>query len=303
VSNTFNIASSSYVVGTPTSTTSGWLAMAMDDVAAQGIEHSAILKLTRGVFESVCLKMFRCKHVAWLPGLQEAVFVGDNGECAVVASDGSDRDEYVTRSQRSPRNTGHIRAAAKLGNDVIVVGMQRQAYRRLGSGQWVDMNRGIPSAAGAETSGFECVLALSETEIYAAGWRGELWLFEGEDWRRLDSPTNRIITSLGLNPNGEVFACGRNGLLIAGRKDTWRLISDSACPDDLWALAAGSGVQFAAALRRLYTLNDDGTATVVPLDELGAESFGYLASTSDVVWSLGEKDFLSFDGARWSRIG
>ena len=277
--------------------------MAMDDVAAQGIEHSAILKLTHGVFESVCLKMFRSKHVAWLPALQEAVFVGDNGECTVIANDGTDRDEYVTQSQRSPRNTGHIRAASRLGDDVIAVGMQRQVYRRLSSGQWVDMNRGIPLPNTAETSGFECVLAISETEIYAAGWRGEVWLFEGETWRRLDSPTNRIITSLGLNPKGEVFACGRNGMLIAGRKDTWRLIGDSGCPDDLWALAASSGLQFAASLRRLYTLRDDGTAAVVELDELGAETFGHLASTPNVVWSLGEKDFLSFDGNKWLRIG
>lgn len=303
MSNTFNISSSSYVVGAPISNDSGWLAVAMDDVAAQGIEHTAILKLTDGSFESVCLKMFRSKHVAWLPARQEAIFVGDNGECAVITSDGGDHDEYVTRSQRSPRNTGHIRAATKLGDDVIAVGMQRQVYRRLGSGQWVDMNLGIPSPDSAQTSGFECVLAVSETEIYAAGWRGEVWLFEGDAWRRLESPTNRVITSLGLNPNGEVIACGRNGLLIAGRKDAWRLIGESACPDDLWSLAASSHVQFAAALRRLYTLNADGTAAVVNLDELGAETFGHLAATADVVWSLGEKDFLSFDGKQWSRIG
>src|SRR5262245_17903751 len=125
MANTFNVDSSSFVTGRPVSADMGWIVMAMDDLGTQGIEHSAILRFNQGVFEAVCLKMFRTKHVAWLPGRKEAVFVGDNGECASIDATGADRDEFVTTSNRNPRNAGHLRSATRLDEDVIAVGMQR----------------------------------------------------------------------------------------------------------------------------------------------------------------------------------
>ena len=280
----------------------GWVVVAMDDPAMQEIEHSVILKYNHGEFEIVCLKMFRTKYVAWLRDFNEAVFVGDNGECAVVGSGGGDRDEYVTTSDKSPRNTGHIRSATTIGNDVIVVGMQRQVYRRVGGKGWVDMMEGIPPLDPDRVAGFECVLAVSNDEIYAAGWDGEIWLFDGDRWTQVDSPTNRIITSLCLNEEGDVIGCGRNGMIIKGRRDTWRVVDDIECPDDLWSVESYSGTVYASALRFMYALSDSGLGEV-EFGSLELGSFGLLVSGGGVLWSIGEKDLASFDGKTWSRLG
>jgi hypothetical protein len=301
MSKNFNVAAASFVTGIPLSLDAGWLVMAMDDIAAQEIDHSAILKFDRGLFEPICLKMFRSKHVAWLPGRREVVFIGANGECTSISSNGLDHDEKVTTSARNPGNTGDVRAATSIGDEIIVVGMQRQVYRRLGPNSWIDMMQGIPLADPAVTTGFECVLAISPTEVYAAGWNGELWLFDGTSWHQLGSPTNGVITALCFNWNGEVVGCGRNGLLIAGRNDQWRIMDEVDCPDDLWSLASASEKLFAAGLRHMFTI----TATEVKQTDLGdctARTFGKLVSTGEVIWSFGEKDFLSFDGKKWTQF-
>jgi hypothetical protein len=68
-------------------------------------------------------------------------------------------------------NTGHIRAAARLGDEVIAAGMQRQVDRRDASGTWADLMQGLPVAGADGVSGFECVLAVSASEIYGTVWR------------------------------------------------------------------------------------------------------------------------------------
>jgi hypothetical protein len=300
MANQFNVSSASFVTGTPLSQVSGWVVMAMDDLAAQEIEHSAILKYNAGTFEATCLKMFRSRAALWLPGRQEVAIVGDSGECAVIDQNGVDRDEFVTSSERNPRNTGHIRAATVLADEVIAVGMQRQVYRRDALGNWSDMMQGLPDSDPEGVTGFECILALSDEEVYAAGWRGEIWMFEGRTWRRINSPTNKIITGMCLAPSGQIIACGRSGLLISGRLDSWDIVNEGACPTDLWSVNGSTGKVFAAGLRHLFLLKDDG-AELLDVD-VDAESFGELCSGVNVLWSFGQKDFLAFDGTAWNRI-
>lgn len=301
VNKLLNINNGSFVTGVPLSIDEGWVVMTMDDVSKKEIEHSSILKYSQNEFDKICLKMFRTRYVGWLANFEEVIIVGDNGECTVIGSDGVDRDEFVTNSNRNPRNTGHIRSAAIVGNDVIVVGMQRQVYRRTGLTGWSDMMNGIPSTVPGVVKGFECVLAVSMDEIYAAGWDGEIWMFDGTSWNQIDSPTNRIITSLCMSDEGDVIGCGRNGMLIRGRRHTWKEIEDLICPDDLWSIESYSGRIFTSGLRFMYELTDDGLEQLDFYD-VQANSFGELTTGGGALWSLGEKDLLSFDGTKWVRL-
>lgn len=298
----FSVNDASFVLCQPIDQGLGWVAMVKDDVSQQEIEHSVLLKYTHEIgrkFEYIDLKMFRTKYIGWLCNLKEAVFVGDNGECAVVTLNGIIKDEYVTNSDRNPENIGPIRSATTIGDDVIVVGMQRQVYRRVETSGWIDMMQGIPEPT--ETTGFECILAISFDEIYAAGWLGEIWMYNGNKWKQIDSPTNRIITSLCLSDKGEVIGCGRNGMIIKGRKDAWEEIENLVCPDDLWSIESYSGRVFASGLRFMYELTDDGLEQLEFYD-IQASSFGVLAAGGGLLWSLGEKDLISFDGSKWIRL-
>jgi hypothetical protein len=290
-----------YVTAIQSGPASGWMVMAMDDVAAKGIDHAGIMKIKDKVLSPFAMKMFRVCFAAEAPGGQ-AVFVGDDGQVLTVDAGGAQQAEFVTASARTPQNTGHLRSGARWGDDIVVVGMQRQVYRRTASGVWQDFMQGLPEGKEGDTSGFEAVAAVGPREAYAAGWDGELWACDGTRWRRLDSPTNRIVTALGVAPDGQVYGCGRHGLLFKGRHDAWHTILDKACPDDLWSIVPFKGHVYAASLLRLYRITDDTSLELLEFDELGANSFGVLMSDGETLWSIGAKDVLAFDGQAWSRI-
>jgi hypothetical protein len=291
----------SYINGCPTGPDTGWLAMVMDDVAAKEINHSAFMSWQRPMLAPRFMKMYRTVFVGQLPD-GSIVVVGDNGHCLTITPSGQAIDEFVSNGTDSPKNTGHLRSAAVVGNQVMAVGMQRQVYLRSESGQWSEARAGLPPLGQGETSGFEAVVAVQPGEVYAAGWDGEIWRFDGRRWHPVDSPTNRIITALCVDPaSGTVFGCGRTGLLLSGRGDAWQTLPELRCPDDLWSLAVHGKRLFAASLKRLYLIEDDAIS-LVDLGEIGAESFGVLSQNQGQLWSIGEKDVVAYDGSAWSRV-
>ena len=274
--------------------------MVMDDVASKDINHTAVMSWARPMLAPRTMRMFRTVFIGELPGA-EMVFVGDNGHCLSISAAGQERDEFVTPdADDSPKTIGHLRSATVVGDGVIAVGMQRQVYRRDPGGNWSPARRGLPAYGDGPTSGFEAVASVNSEEVYAAGWDGEIWQFDGKAWRRVDSPTNRIITGLGVDDNGAVYGCGRNGMVLSGRGDDWKML-EVGCPDDLWSIVPWGSRLFAAGLHRLYCI-EDGKASIVDLGEIGANSFGVLTMNAGVLWSIGEKDVLSYDGLSWARI-
>ena len=290
----------SYVNGCPTGSKTGWMAMVMDDVAAKGINHSAFMSWDRPLLSARTMKMFRTVFAGQLPS-DEMIFVGDNGHCLVVAPGGQATEEFVSTGADTPKTTGHLRSATIVGTTVIAVGMQRQVYVRAEGGQWSDARDGLPAYGEGETSGFEAVVAVKPTEVYAAGWHGEIWRFDGTLWRSVDSPTNKIITALGVDEHGTVYGCGRNGLILFGRANTWQVMSEIRCPDDLWSIAAYGAHIFFASLRRMYCITDR-QLSLLDFDKEGADSFGVLSLNKGLLWSIGEKDVLCFDGKSWIRV-
>jgi len=291
----------SYITACPTGPDSGWMAMSMDEVAAKEIDQTAFMSWARPMLTPRFMKMFRTVFAGELPD-GSMIFVGDNGHCLTVTPAGQTIDEFVSPGTDSPKNTGHLRSATVIGGRVIAVGMQRQVYVRDERGQWSELRAGLPRYGEGGTAGFEAVAAVAADEVYAAGWDGEIWRFDGNAWHRMDSPTNRIITALCVDrATGTVHGCGRSGLLLSGRGDAWDVHPDLRCPDDLWSLAVQGKQLFAAGLNRLYCV-EDNAISLVDFGALDATTFGGLVQNKGQLWSIGEKDVVAYDGSTWSRI-
>ena len=71
-----------------------------------------------------------------------------------------------------------------------------------------------PSPKSGENAGFEDICGFNLTEVYAVGWNGEIWQWEGVRWIDRPSPTNLILTGVCCGTDGNVYACGQNGTLI-----------------------------------------------------------------------------------------
>lgn len=190
-----------------------------------------------------------------------------------------------------------LRSVTTVDGHAVAFGMRRQVYRRTGAATWHEMS--APYTEG-ETAGFEALCAFSANEMYAVGWRGEVWLHDGSAWSRKDSPTSVILTACVTHDDGQVYACGQNAVVLQGRGDVWKALDPSEVVEDLWGMASFGGRLFCAAFSTLYELVD---GALVPVDEALrlARTFHTLTHADGVLWSIGATDLLSFDGQQWTK--
>ncbi|MNF88094.1 hypothetical protein D3C84_705800 [compost metagenome] len=74
------------------------------------------------------------------------------------------------------------------------------------------------------TAGFESLDGFSRSDVYAAGGKGDVWHFNGQQWRRIDFPSNLAIETVCCGGDGRVYISGYEGHTFVGRGDTWKKI-------------------------------------------------------------------------------
>lgn len=292
----------SYVWGTPLSSSEGVLVLSFDEMARRLLPHSVFIKWQAGVFSDG-------GRTAWLTA--GIATIAEAGDLVTVVVSNFGKTLEISQSGRLPGDIGGVDGVEKrgplrrvrtIGKHVYVVGGNRQVYRRTAPGLWIPMDQGTrPDANESRIVGFESVDGLSEQEIYAVGWDGEIWVFNGQGWSQNVSPTNLLLTEICSAGDGKVYIGGREGLLFCGRNETWEVVDASEMVDDIWSMAWFKETLYISGMRGLYTIVDN-TVVPVDIDVDGVSSFFWLAKTDDVLWSVGARDVISFDGKVWSRV-
>jgi hypothetical protein len=243
--------------------------------------------------------------------LKQMIAVSEWGDVLCVGS-GDIHDEHVMLGRRStdpkgPKDRGPLRGVRRVGSRIYAVGMDRQAYRREDAKRWQSFGppgwreQGLPPPGAADAKGFEAVDGFSESDLYAVGWDGEIWNYDGKNWRQLPSPTNMVLVDVCCGGDGMVYACGREGLLLKGRNQSWQILDAGEMNQDIWSLAWFEGQLYLSTMYQLFTLEGDTLAAVDTGDE-DPDTYYRLSAADGVLWSIGAKDVLAFDGKTWTRI-
>jgi hypothetical protein len=203
----------------------------------------------------------------------------------------------ITNEQIVPRPVV-LRGVSTIEGRAIAFGMRRQAYIRTDEGAWAPMH--APDVAGDESAGFEALCGFSLKEIYAFGWRGEIWLYDGKTWSQKGSPTNVILTGATVHSDGYVYAVGQNGTILKGRHDKWSVVAAGETTEDLWGIDSFKDRIFIASFSTLYRLNG-GTLAEEKLPA-SASTFRVLTHADDDLWSVGEEDVLRSTGKAWTVV-
>ncbi|MCV4592615.1 hypothetical protein OFC51_26410, partial [Escherichia coli] len=85
---------------------------------------------------------------------------------------------------------------------------------------WLQMTNMI-SYQGLVRTFLSCVDGFSENDIYAAGGKGDVWNFDGDEWRQIHFPSNMLIESICCGQDGYVYIGAQSGTVFKGRKDQW----------------------------------------------------------------------------------
>ena len=191
-----------------------------------------------------------------------------------------------------------IRNLTTIDGIPFACGMNREVFKRINDNKWISIHAPKPNKP---IVGFEAVAGFSENEIYAVGWNGEIWFFDGNNWEQIKSPTSKILTSIVCGKDKEVYVAGQNGVILKGKGKHFSIISDDTFTDDLFDIAFFNNKVYLSGLFSLFCLNKNK----IKLIEFGSDSpssFGKLTHSEGLLWSVGNTDCFSFNGKKWKRI-
>lgn len=290
----------SFLGGVLASSSFAFLALSDDSIDSKEIPHSQLIFWQAGKWGNSGQVNFAVVGTSFCTEpARQIINVGPFGE-AFLAGGGDLHEEHIRSSDQSPSQRGMLRSVRGIGGKAFAVGMQRQVYRRDGRDLWTSIDNEMRPAAG-QVVGFESIDGFVDSDIYAVGWEGEIWHYDGQRWRQQGSPTNFILTDVCCAADGNVYACGRVGMLLTGRNDKWRVVEDSTMKHDIWSLAWFDGQLYAATYRGLYRLERERFVEV-DFGQDRPKTFYKLTATKEVMWSIGAKDIFAFDGNSWTRI-
>ena len=206
---------------------------------------------------------------------------------------------------------GYMRTLRQIGEHLYAVGSAGQVYRRLGPDHWEHMDEGVLQSPPVEN---RLLLAdihgTDETDIYlcgaipgAFGYEGRLFHWDGQRWTSLDTPTTEPLNAIYIDSPECIWIAGDNGTLLRGNhKDGFKDISSVDDNQRFGSIVRFQGKLYLASNMGLFAY--DGTS----IQEV---STGLLPDIQDanvvdamdgVLWSVGTKDIVRFDGEKWERI-
>jgi hypothetical protein len=231
----------------------------------------------------------------------EVFNVGVDGNVVVARLPGGPVSEAVDTSPRGPNYSETLRCVRLIGGDVYVAGMARQCYRRTGNGVWRAMDAGtyVPRGQRTEAVGFLDLDGSDSGNIYAVGYKGEIWHFDGTTWHQEDSPTGVALTKVLVAQDGYVYVAGLAGTILLGRHGQWDLLCKGESSEDFWGLAEYRGDIYLASNQGVHVIRD-GHLNNVDMGIQTEISTAYLHASDGVLYSVGPKDVvMTEDGHAW----
>lgn len=270
-----------------------------NELAEQDIDHAVIFRFANGTWGKKTLDHAIC-HALILDQGQQILNVGVEGKISILTLPGIS-EEHVDASDSGPGALVPLRGAFRDGAELYAVGMARQAYRRSAEGTWsrIDQNCFVRADARVDAVGFNGLHGRSISDIYAVGYGGEIWHFDGVRWQQQDSGCSITLTAVICDPDGGVFACGLGGVILRRRQSQWiALPQHVTC--DFWSMASFDGALFLASSEGVFRLDGDIANRI----DLGASlSTGHLDAADGRIWSVGPNDIAySDDAIHWRRL-
>jgi hypothetical protein len=223
---------------------------------------------------------------------------GPEGKVAILTPSGSS-EEVIDSSENGTRSRGPIRDLRAIEGTIYACGMARQVYRREGPNRWSRRDEGTVLPKGTLTvAGFNAIDGVSEGDIYAVGFGGEIWRCVASHWHQLYSPTNAILFRVRAVRNDLVYAAGQKGVLVQGNGDLWEPIEQTTTTADLWGMEWFKDRLFVSSDDAVYVLRDGQLENV---SEGKLTTCGHLHANDGVMWSFGRKQVAwTENGVDWS---
>jgi hypothetical protein len=271
--------------------------LACDPKEAEKTGHIKIFKWHKGTFSDSWAN-FNAHTICLIADPDFAlVFMSANGDYA-IHSKRTDVGNIYHDSRPNPKEPryGDMRSVAEIAGRAYAVGFEGTVFRLADYKKWTRIDDDLPV-----NFDISAIHGFDASDIYAVGFRGEVWQFDGQKWTRRELPTNMNLTSVKCAEDGTVYTAGHAGILVRGRKDTWTIVDHEEMKDKVWDLEWFEGNLYLSTMSHVYRLDGENLELVNFGDDPPTTCY-HLSAAEGVMWSIGTKDVMSFDGANWTRI-
>jgi len=233
----------------------------------------------------------------------QTLFAGIYGEILIGTPSGM-RRERLAVGKNAPNRLRTIHEVRAVGEHFIAVGMRRQVFwRHMGNSSWDKIDDGVfVSDESTDIAGFISVDGFNENEVYAVGHNGEIWIFDGNKWSQIESPTNLILNCVRCMHDGTVLICGDGGVILRGRRNIWTPLNQEITRRAITSLAGlGEEVFFVTEHGSVLALNNN-SITSIEIEKGRRVTTGFLNSNNKSLLSVGQEDIYLYDGMKWQRL-
>lgn len=273
-----------------------------DERAEDNEDHAIVYNYDAGDWFQLSYDVAICG--SWRIADPDPLLVSVGVEGSVFLWEEDTSTETVDDSEDGPTDLVTLRCGAVIDGDLYAAGMLRQMYHRRPGGNWtrIDANMRLDPEIVEDGRGFLSIAGRSSNSIYAAGYAGEIWAYDGSTWVEQESPTNVALTAIAVGDAGRVCIVGQLGTIVLGHVDAWSVLEQEMTEDDLWAAAFFKGHFYVASSFALYRIVEDELIEL-QLSPESDPSFGQLSTNGGILWSVGEKDIMqTTDGENWEVI-
>jgi hypothetical protein len=222
---------------------------------------------------------------------------------------------------------GYVNRIRAIGEHLYVCGQSRQVWRfevkgdNLASGRWIDAAGSMRQAPISDPPDDLEGEALdqwlddndaidlvdidgpSEQDIYTVG--DEAWHFDGQQWRRLELPSDESLAAIKVIDAKRVVFVGHNGTVLVGNAaDGFVDVSSADDNQNLVGVEWFADKLFLASNLGLFTYDPAKRAIERCPTNLkpDLQDTHQLEAKDGVLWSFGFKDLAFFDGQSWTRV-
>ena len=244
---------------------------------------------------------FQCKSVTFL--VQESKkgwwILGKNGQVAEV-SGGQSRIEQIQGAglHGDGKSYGYVEVIKYINDELYVCGYGRQVYKRSGE-QWHSIAGDMLTRENAR--GFFDMDGVDGSHLFAVGWQGEIWYYDGNQWHKEDTPTNVHLGAIKVVSKDDVWIAGDHGLVLHGGHAHWTIIESPDFNSNWYAVEEFEGKIYLAGNGVLAYIDGD---RIKPVDTGLNKEFttNKLHAKEGLLWSIGSEDILVFDGSVWKEV-
>ena len=153
----------------------------------------------------------------------------------------------------------------RIENSVYAIGSGFRIYKRVDHQIWREHSTYLPVPDGLldrkveaiTRSRFRDLSGFSESDMYAVGGTGTVYHFNGEQWKQLPFPTNKLLYTVCCAGDGFVYIADFDGAIWKGRNEQWTQITHGGMTMPFLDMGWFDGRLWCASDYGIWVLEDD----------------------------------------------